>query len=1038
MIKKNFAIIVSFLTMFTFGILIFKPAIAQDASLLPPAVQQFFDKSGNPLASGKVYFYEVGTSTFKDTYNSSAAVTPYQNPITLNAAGMPPGNSGIYGIGLYRQLVKDRNNNTIWDAVTAPGGGGGSSPTGVGDGNLVGTTLPWSGLIAPNQYVFAYGQEISRTTYPEFYTAVTQQANVICSASSNTLTGIADTSQIPIGAAIELALCVVAGTTVASKTASTVTLSNPSSVSINAVATFFPYGNGNGSTTFNVPDLRGYVLAGRNNMGGTASSRLTTTYYLNNPDALGAVGGLQSHTQTISEMALHDHNGVTGAGTHNHDIHGERFANIATGGAVSVPALSVFWGPAGSQNFGVTDTTSITLPISPSGISAPFTIIQPTITLNYIIKVTPDTSTSIATGVYSIGGMTGVISCGTGILCTGNIISFNGNVLAGGSTGSIQYRNSDGSFGGSPNAIFISPDNLTLGAAGTSFLFDIFGSTSGRVRQTVPAVAGTTNIAWGNTSGTPAVTATTPIVLNSTTGNLTCPTCATSTLNAAALTKTDDTNITVTLGGSPTTALLNATSMTLGWTGTLAAGRLNSNVVQAITNDTNVTGSIAAQNLTLGWTGQLGLTRGGTNASLTVSNGGLVYSTASAMAILAGTATAGQIPRSGSSSAPSWSTSTYPATTAAGTVLTSATANTIAGTATPILGVAGATLGTLGLSGSTSGVVTITPQATAGTVNFTLPNTSGTPAISVPSPLSLSATTGAVTWGGLTSGGILYNSSTTTVASSALLAANQIMIGGGAGAAPTTFACATSTTVVHGGTPPSCSQIVAADITTNTVTNSNLSQVGAATIKGNPTASTANAQDFTFGSLTQTVSPNSTDWIPIYDNATGTIKKINAGSIASSSVAGVSSIAGNTGAFTLSTGLTNSVNDLRVDIATAGNFQAGTANKVLDANVVFSTETATTYGTTTSFDFNTFINTRVTLTGNITTMNCSNMKAGQAGTITFIQDGSGNRTSVFCSILKFAGGVAPTLSTPLNSVDVLSYSCRSTTFCVAGLLKAVN
>lgn len=56
------------------------------------------------------------------------------------------------------------------------------------------------------------------------------------------------------------------------------------------------------------------------------------------------------------------------------------------------------------------------------------------------------------------------------------------------------------------------------------------------------------------------------------------------------------------------------------------------------------------------------LAKGGTNANLTASNGGIVYSTASAMVILAGTATAGQILRSGSSAAPSWSTATYPAT----------------------------------------------------------------------------------------------------------------------------------------------------------------------------------------------------------------------------------------------------------------------------------------------------------------------------------------------------------------------------------------
>lgn len=112
-----------------------------------------------------------------------------------------------------------------------------------------------------------------------------------------------------------------------------------------------------------------------------------------------------------------------------------------------------------------------------------------------------------------------------------------------------------------------------------------------------------------------------------------------------ALTKVDDTNVTLTLGGTPATALLQATS------------------------------------LTLGWTGQLSLTRGGTNASLTASNGGIIYSTATEMAVLAGTATAGQILRSGSNAAPSWSTATYPATAgASGNVLISNGTNYISST----------------------------------------------------------------------------------------------------------------------------------------------------------------------------------------------------------------------------------------------------------------------------------------------------------------------------------------------------------------------
>lgn len=47
----------------------------------------------------------------------------------------------------------------------------------------------------------------------------------------------------------------------------------------------------------------------------------------------------------------------------------------------------------------------------------------------------------------------------------------------------------------------------------------------------------------------------------------------------AALTKTDDANVTLTLGGTPTTALLQATSITAGWTGTLADARLSTTAV---------------------------------------------------------------------------------------------------------------------------------------------------------------------------------------------------------------------------------------------------------------------------------------------------------------------------------------------------------------------------------------------------------------------------------------------------------------------------
>lgn len=103
-----------------------------------------------------------------------------------------------------------------------------------------------------------------------------------------------------------------------------------------------------------------------------------------------------------------------------------------------------------------------------------------------------------------------------------------------------------------------------------------------------------------------------------------------------------------------------------------------------------------------------------------------------------------------------------------------------------------------------------------------------------------------------------------------------------------------------------------------------------------------------------------------------------------------------TGFVNAGTGLTGGAiaggGTIAADIATAANFRAGTANKLLPADQVFTPEVTVTYGATTTFDFSTFINASVTLTGNITTVTFTNIKAGQAGLIRFIQDGTGSHT----------------------------------------------
>ena len=67
------------------------------------------------------------------------------------------------------------------------------------------------------------------------------------------------------------------------------------------------YGVGDGSTTFNLPDLRGRVLAGKDDMGGSAASRITAGGSGITGTTLGAAGGSQTHTLTVAELAVHGH-----------------------------------------------------------------------------------------------------------------------------------------------------------------------------------------------------------------------------------------------------------------------------------------------------------------------------------------------------------------------------------------------------------------------------------------------------------------------------------------------------------------------------------------------------------------------------------------------------------------------------------------------------------------------------------------------------------------------------------------------------------
>lgn len=89
--------------------------------------------------------------------------------------------------------------------------------------------------------------------------------------------------------------------------------------------------------------------------------------------------------------------------------------------------------------------------------------------------------------------------------------------------------------------------------------------------------------------------------------------------------------------------------------------------------------------------------------------------------------------------------------------------------------------------------------------------------------------------------------------------------------------------------------------------------------------------------------------------------------------------------------------------------------------------TALTDGATITPDFSAANNFSVTLGGNRTLANPTNLTAGQSGAIVITQDGTGSRTLSFGSYWKFATGTAPTLTTTASKVDLLVYYVESST-----------
>lgn len=159
----------------------------------------------------------------------------------------------------------------------------------------IGAVIDFAGYSSPSHYLLCDGTAYSRTGYSLLYQALILQASVTLTTGLNTFTYADATTKLYIGMSIE-ATGIPAATTVTNIVGTTVTISNNATATGAETVTFVPWGNGDGSTTFNVPNLLGYTTAGAN---GTLFNNGVPGDF---PNGLGFKGGAERVTLTGANM----------------------------------------------------------------------------------------------------------------------------------------------------------------------------------------------------------------------------------------------------------------------------------------------------------------------------------------------------------------------------------------------------------------------------------------------------------------------------------------------------------------------------------------------------------------------------------------------------------------------------------------------------------------------------------------------------------------------------------------------------------------
>lgn len=258
-----------------------------------------------------------------------------------------------------------------------------------------GTEADYAGITEPDGWYFEYGQQKSRATDAALMNAITMTFAANTNATT-TLSGLnKDLRNLGLEGSVLEGVGIPTGATIVSVDSATqITISAAATNTATAGAMrAFPYGAGDGSTTFTLPDARGVVYAGRDNMGGTAANRLTNSGSGVDGLRLKTLSGAQTVTMAIGNLIQHDHPVFLHDPGHPHDI-GQAAIAVQPGSA-----NQNVLGPNNASGFVRNSQTGITIWSDGAGTGTqnkvgktgsatptPMANVQPTAIRNKIIK----------------------------------------------------------------------------------------------------------------------------------------------------------------------------------------------------------------------------------------------------------------------------------------------------------------------------------------------------------------------------------------------------------------------------------------------------------------------------------------------------------------------------------------------------------------------------------------------------------------------------------------------------------------------------